>query len=71
MSDPVWPDHAPEPDEERGEHPETHLLPNLDRLRAMTPEQRHDLLDRARHWMGPKVEEFRRQVREIDDESPA
>ena len=32
----------------------------------MTPEQRHDLRDRVRDWVGELVEEFRERVAELD-----
>lgn len=61
-----WPDPAPEPEVEPGENPETHLLPTLDRLRSMTREQRHDLLERVADWTGPLVDQFRARVTELD-----
>ena len=54
------------PDREHGEDPETHLLPNMERLRAMTPAQRADLRDRVADWVGPLVEQFRQRVAELD-----
>jgi hypothetical protein len=65
MSDIQWPDPQPEPDEERGENPEFHLLPSLARLRAMTPEERQDIVDRIKDWIGDRVEQFRARVREL------
>lgn len=65
MSDVRWPDPAPEPDTEPGEDLDSHLLPNLHRLRTMTPEQRQDLLDRVRDWVGERVEQFRERVRSL------
>lgn len=55
-----------EPAEEAGEDPETHLLPNLERLRAMTPEARRDLRDRVADWDGPLVDQFRARVAELE-----
>ena len=61
-----WPDPQPDPETEPGEDPESHLLPNLDRLRAMTREQREDLRDRVADWEGPLVEQFRERVAELE-----
>ena len=55
----VWPDPQPDPEVEPGEDAETQLLPNMERLRAMTREQRDDLRDRVADWVGPLVEQFR------------
>jgi hypothetical protein len=67
MSDtPQWPEPADDPDVERGEDPETHLLPNLARLRAMTPDQRAELVELVRDWEGPLVERFRAQAAAVE-----
>jgi hypothetical protein len=58
-----WPDPRPDPIVERGENLELHLLPDLQRLRALTPEQRHALVDLVADWIGPRVEVFRARVR--------
>jgi hypothetical protein len=62
----VWPDPAPDPPVERGEDPVTQLLPNLERLRAMTPRQRRELVRLVIDWQGPLVEWFRDTVETID-----
>jgi hypothetical protein len=54
--------YAPEPAEEPGEDSESHLLPNLERLRAMPAQDREDLHELVRDWIGPKVEQFRERV---------
>lgn len=61
----VWPEPRPEPDVEHGEDPETHLLPNLERLRSLPPETRQELLDLVREWDGPVVERFRARVADL------
>ena len=58
-----WPEPAPDPPAEPGENHETHLLPDLARLRAMTPAERAELVERVRDWQGPLVERFRNRVR--------
>lgn len=64
----VWPDPQPDPPEKPGEDPDTHLLPNLDRLRRMSRAERHDLRHRVADWDGPLVEQFRQRVQELDHE---
>jgi hypothetical protein len=51
-----------EESEEHGEDPETHLLPNLERLRNMTPEERQELVNLVRDWEGDLVERWRERV---------
>ena len=58
----VWPDPADDLDEERGEDPETHLLPNLARLRAMTVEERDIVIVLVADWRGPLVDLLRERV---------
>jgi hypothetical protein len=65
-----WPPPAPDPPHELGEDPQTHLLPNLERLRAMTREERRDLLRRVAEWEGPLVEQFRERVHRLDGGDP-
>jgi hypothetical protein len=62
VTDAEWPKPADDPVPERGEDPVTHLLPNLERLRAMRRRQRRHLLHLVEDWIGPKVEEFRERV---------
>jgi hypothetical protein len=57
-----WPDPQPDPPAEPGEDFVTHLLPTLERLRAMTPRERFELLDLVDDWHGPLVERFRTWV---------
>jgi hypothetical protein len=69
MTEPDWPAPAHEPDIERGEDPDTHLLPNLARLQAMTPDQRRELVELVRDWEGPLVERFRARVANLEREA--
>jgi hypothetical protein len=62
MTDVNWPEPQPDPDEERGEDPEFHLLPNLQRLRNMTPEERQELRRLVADWTGELVERWRERV---------
>jgi hypothetical protein len=62
----VWPDPAPEPETERGEDTETHLLPNRERLARMTRAERRELADLVREWTGPVVQRWRRMVAELE-----
>lgn len=61
----VWPEPQPDPDVEHGEDLDSHLLPNLARLRALTPDQRHELEQLVADWVGEHVEEFRRRLRSL------
>lgn len=60
-----WPDPQPDPAVEPGENPEGHLLPDLPRLRTLSPAQRAELLGLVADWEGDHVEEFRRRVRAL------
>lgn len=62
MTDINWPEPQPDSDSERGEDPETHLLPNLERLRNMTPEERRELVGLVADWRGELVERWRERV---------
>ncbi|HEY2303249.1 MAG TPA: hypothetical protein VGH66_15220 [Acidimicrobiales bacterium] len=54
-----WPPPQPDPETEPGEDPETHLLPNLDRIRGMDLDDLRQLVEAVRDWEGPLVVEFR------------
>lgn len=62
----VWPGPRPDPAFEQGEDPDTHLLPNLERLRALDRDQRRRLVELVADWDGPLVEAFRARVRELE-----
>lgn len=62
MSDVQWPDPQPDPETERGENSEFHLLPTLQRLRDMTPDERAELVELIRDWEGDLVEQWRERV---------
>jgi hypothetical protein len=66
MAKPEWPFPRPDPEREPGEDRVSHLLPNRDRLRRMTREQRRDLLERVADWDGPLVVRFRAWVAELE-----
>jgi hypothetical protein len=53
---------------EWGEDPQTGLLPDLDRLRTMTPTTRAVLVDLTADWVGPLVDAWRDDVTFLADE---
>lgn len=64
---PTPPPPKPDPEVEPGEDEHTHLLPNLERLRAMKPEDRQTLKQLVSDWDGPLVVEFRQRVDELEE----
>lgn len=60
-----WPPPRDDGGVEHGENVEHHLLPPLDRVRAMTPAQRARVLDAIADWVGDAVDDYRRRVRAL------
>jgi hypothetical protein len=62
------PDPEPEPEDEPEEDPETGILPNREKLRSLTREERHELRDLVIDWEGENVSTWRQMVRDVDEE---
>jgi hypothetical protein len=58
----VWPDPAPDPEVEPDEDPDFHLLPNRERWRRLSTEERVELLELIDDWDGPLVQRWREAV---------
>jgi hypothetical protein len=62
------PHPVPEPEEEPEEDPETGILPNREKLRKLTRDQRQELVDIVGDWTGENVSTWRQMVRDVDEE---